>query len=73
MLRKKYVFNLDLKLVMEGARRQSRGNWFHRRGALTEKALSPLVFKRELGTDRRALSVDLKCLVVDKGIRRTLR
>ncbi len=38
--------------------------------ALTEKARSPLVFKRERGTDKRALSVDLKCLVDDKGIRR---
>ncbi len=58
-------------MVMEGARRQSRGNLLHRRGgALTEKARSPLVFKRERGTDKRALSVDLKCLVDDKGIRR---
>lgn len=38
---------------------------------MTEKDLSPLVFKRERGTDKRALSVDFKSLVDGKGIIRS--
>ena len=50
-----------------------QGNWVHRRGAATAKALSPLDVRRERGIDKRALSEDLKDLVDDRGVRISLR
>ena len=56
---------------MEGASRMSGGSWFHKRGAATAKARSPLCFSLERGMCRRPLLEDLRDLVAEWGCKRS--
>ena len=63
-MRNKNVFNSFLKLSTVAAFFNEIGRAFHRVGATTAKALSPLVLRFEEGMTRRPLSEDRRDLML---------
>ena len=59
---KRRVFKHDLKMATDGLSLISRGRSFHNLKAATDKALSPQVFKRTLGSSKRYFPADVKLL-----------
>ena len=66
------VFSLVLKVSIEGAHLIAKGKLFHRRGAATEKARSPLPFNRDRGAESKSCSEDLSVLVLCRGQMRSV-
>ncbi len=64
-----YDFNLDLKASTKGEDLICIRRGFHKRGAATEKALSPLDFNLVLGTWRIIWFADLKFIAFDKELK----
>lgn len=61
-LPQKYVLRLAVKAETVGASLTNSGRLFHRLGAATAKAQSPLCFSLALGTARSMQSADLRDL-----------